>query len=146
MTRRQNRLLWIGMIGSVLTVAVGLMLYAQRAGISVAISPSEVRQANIPAGQNFRLFGLVEEGSVERGDGLQVKFVLSDGDEKIAVQFNDILPDLFREKQGIMTEGALHPNGEFVASKVFAKHDENYMPAGVADKLKEKGVWKGGDQ
>ena len=135
--------MWIGLIGTVMAVAVGLSMYALRSGISFAMSPSELKEADLTPGQRVRLFGLVEEGSVKRGDGLNVRFTLKDQSEKIDVSFNNILPDLFRENQGIITEGALNADGEFRADTVLAKHDENYMPADMAEKLKKQGVWKG---
>ena len=135
--------MWIGLIGTVMAVAVGLSMYALRSGISFAMSPSELKEADLTPGQRVRLFGLVEEGSVKRGDGLNVRFTLKDESEKIDVSFNNILPDLFRENQGIITEGALNADGEFRADTVLAKHDENYMPADMAEKLKKQGVWKG---
>ena len=143
MNRRTNRLMWIGAIGCVMAVAVGLSMYALRTGISFAMSPSEVRAANVPPGQRIRLFGLVEEGSVKRGQGLNVQFTLTDQEAAVTVAFNKILPDLFRENQGIITEGEMAENGLFVADTVLAKHDENYMPADMAEKLKQRGVWKG---
>ncbi|MEM9734586.1 MAG: cytochrome c maturation protein CcmE [Pseudomonadota bacterium] len=146
MTRRANRLGWIALIGSVLALALGLSLFAMRSGISFAMSPTELTHANPSPGTRIRLFGLVEEGSVKLGEGLNVSFVLSDADQRVPVTFNQILPDLFREGQGIITEGALDPSGTFRADTVLAKHDENYMPADMAEKLKDKGVWKGEDQ
>ena len=143
MSRRSNRLFWIGAIGCVMALALGLSMYALRSGISFAMSPSELKAAEITPGQRVRLFGLVEEGSVEKGEGLNVKFTLTDSTENISVSFNKILPDLFRENQGIITEGILDEQGQFQADTVLAKHDENYMPAGMAEKLKEQGVWKG---
>lgn len=143
MNRRATRLMWIGVIGAVMATAVGISMYALRSGISFAMSPSELQAANVPSGQRVRLFGLVEEGSVNRGDGLNVKFTLTDPDAKIVVEFNKILPDLFREQQGIITEGSLGADGVFQADTVLAKHDENYMPADMAEKLKAEGVWKG---
>ncbi len=143
MTRRANRLFWIGAIGLVLTLAVGLSMYALRSGISFAMSPSELIAANTKPNQRIRLFGLVTEGSVKRGDGLAVHFDLTDNDKTITVAFNKILPDLFREKQGIITEGVLGSDGVFQADTVLAKHDENYMPEGMAKKLKQEGVWQG---
>ena len=143
MNRRARRMMWIGLIGTVMAVAVGLSMYALRSGISFAMSPSELKEADLTPGQRVRLFGLVEEGSVKRGDGLNVRFTLKDQSEKIDVSFNNILPDLFRENQGIITEGALNADGEFRADTVLAKHDENYMPADMAEKLKKQGVWKG---
>ncbi|MEL7229208.1 MAG: cytochrome c maturation protein CcmE [Pseudomonadota bacterium] len=146
MTRRANRLGWIALIGSVLALALGLSLFAMRSGISFAMSPTELTEAQPSPGTRIRLFGLVEEGSVQRGDGLDVSFVLTDADQRVPVTFNQILPDLFREGQGIITEGALDPSGTFRADTVLAKHDENYMPADMAEKLKDTGVWKGDKQ
>lgn len=143
MSRRASRLVWIAVIGVVLCSAAGLSMYAMRSGISFAMSPSELREAAVTPGQRIRLFGLVEPGSVVRGDGLQVSFRLVDGTDAYRVRYNDILPDLFRENQGIITEGQLLASGEFAADKVLAKHDENYMPADMAEKLKEQGVWQG---
>ncbi len=143
MTARATRLMWIGIVGFVLSLAVGLSVFAMRSGISYAMSPSELREAAPSAGQRIRLFGLVEEGSVERGEGLKVSFALTDSTNRIAVSFEDILPDLFREKQGIITEGTMLPDGTFAADEVLAKHDENYMPADMAEKLKAEGVWHG---
>ena len=125
MTRRANRMLWISTIGFVLAVAVGLSMYALRSGISFAMSPAELKAATVAPGQRVRLFGLVQEGSVIKGEGLKVKFTLGDTKETVQVAFNDILPDLFREKQGIITEGVLGADGVFQADKVLAKHDEN---------------------
>jgi len=142
MTRRTSRLVWIGVIGIVLAGAVGLSMYALREGMSFALSPSELKAASVGPQQKVRLFGLVEEGSVNRGEGLDVSFTLTDTDETIKVSYTNILPDLFREGQGIITEGVLGADGTFQADTVLAKHDENYMPEGMAEKLKEKGVWK----
>ncbi len=146
MTRKQQRLMWIGLIGLVLAIAVGLSMYGLRAGISFAMSPGELLAAKVAPNQRVRLFGLVEEGSVKKGKGLDVEFSLTDNNETIRVSFNKILPDLFRENQGIITEGTLGADGVFVADTVLAKHDENYMPKDMAEKLKEQGVWKGDDQ
>lgn len=120
-------------------------MFALRDGISFAMSPTELQQASIKPGQRIRLFGLVEEGSVKRGEGVQVSFRLRDENAVYTVRFNDILPDLFRENQGIITEGVLSSDGAFVADTVLAKHDENYMPEDMAEKLKTQGHWKGAD-
>ncbi len=141
MTRKQKRLSWIGVMGVVLTVAVGLVLYALSSKISFSLDPSEMLAKKIAPGERIRLFGLVKEGSLIRGDGLAVKFELTDTANTVQVAFNNILPDLFREGQGIITEGALNEKGVFVADTVLAKHDENYMPKEVAESLKEKGLW-----
>ncbi len=142
MTRKQKRLSWIGVMGTVLAVAVGLVLYALSSKISFSLDPSELLAKNIAPGERIRLFGLVKEGSVKRGEGLMVKFELTDTANTVPVAFNNILPDLFREGQGIITEGALNKDGVFVADTVLAKHDENYMPKEVAESLKEKGLWQ----
>lgn len=136
---------WIALIGSVLALAVGLSLFAMRSGISFAMSPTELTEAKPSPSTRIRLFGLVEEGSVKRGEGLDVSFVLTDAGQRVPVAFNQILPDLFREGQGIITEGTLDPSGTFRADTVLAKHDENYMPADMAEKLKDNGVWKGAE-
>ncbi|MDO7560985.1 MAG: cytochrome c maturation protein CcmE, partial [Paracoccaceae bacterium] len=94
------------------------------------------------AGQALRLGGLVKDGSVKI-DGLQSVFTVTDGSNEISVRYDNALPSLFREGQGVVAEGSL-ANGEFIATNVLAKHDENYMPAEVAEKLKDTGVWKGG--
>lgn len=143
MNRKGRRLVWILLIGVVLTAATGLTLFALRSGISLAMSPTELLAAQPKPGQQLRLFGLVEEGTVVRGEGLNVQFVLTDQENRVTVSFNNILPDLFRENQGIITEGEMSASGHFKAHTVLAKHDENYMPAEIADSLKEKGVWKG---
>jgi cytochrome c-type biogenesis protein CcmE len=142
MTRKQKRLSWIGVMGVVLSVAVGLVLYALSSKISFSLDPTELLAKNVAPGERIRLFGLVKEGSVERGEGLAVKFELTDTANTVQVAFNNILPDLFREGQGIITEGALNKEGVFVADTVLAKHDENYMPKEIAESLKEKGLWQ----
>ncbi len=142
MTRKQKRLSWIGVIGLVLALAVGLVLYALSSKISFSLDPSELLAKDVKVGDRIRLFGLVKEGSVKRGEGLNVSFELTDTVSSVPVAFNNILPDLFREGQGIITEGALREDGVFVADSVLAKHDENYMPKEVAESLKEKGLWQ----
>lgn len=143
MTRKQMRLAWIGSIGLVLSLATGLTMFALRDGISFAMSPAELKAASIEPGQRVRLFGLVENGSVSRGEGLNVSFDLSLEGEELKVKFDNVLPDLFREGQGIIAEGTLNQDGHFVADTVLAKHDENYVPREFADKLKKEGVWRG---
>ena len=142
MTRKQKRLSWIGTIGLVLTLAVGLVLYALSNKISFSLDPTELLAKEVKAGERIRLFGLVKEGTVKRGEGLNVRFELTDTVSTVPVAFNNILPDLFREGQGIITEGVLDKKGIFLADTVLAKHDENYMPKEVAESLKEKGLWQ----
>jgi cytochrome c-type biogenesis protein CcmE len=142
MTRKQKRLSWIGTIGLVLALAVGLVLYALSSKISFSLDPTELLAKEIKPGERIRLFGLVKEGSVKKGEGLNVNFELTDTLTSVPVAFNNILPDLFREGQGIITEGVLRSDGTFAADSVLAKHDENYMPKEVAESLKEKGLWQ----
>jgi cytochrome c-type biogenesis protein CcmE len=142
MTRRQRRLSLIGVAGAVLVVAAGLVLYALSDRIVFFNSPSDIR-ANAPApGQRIRLGGLVVEGSVVKGADGGVGFSITDGAASIPVSYRGILPDLFREGQGVVTEGVLEPGGGFAADTVLAKHDENYMPKEVADALKKQGMWR----
>jgi cytochrome c-type biogenesis protein CcmE len=142
MTRKQRRLILIGSAMVVLAIAVGLVLNAMRDSIVFFSTPSEVAEKHIAVGKRFRLGGLVLPGSVKRGDNLQVGFVVGDGNAKIPVNYHGALPDLFREGQGVVTEGKLDAGGTFVADTVLAKHDENYMPKDVADALKKQGHWK----
>jgi cytochrome c-type biogenesis protein CcmE len=97
----------------------------------------------VAPGQRFRLGGLVETGSVVRDEGTTVRFVVTDKSRNLPVTFTGVLPDLFREGQGVVAEGTLAADGVFHADNVLAKHDENYMPPEVAKKLKEQGVWRG---
>ncbi len=144
MTRKQKRLAMIGAIGLVLAVATGLILTALRDQIMFFRSPTEVVQGKVKPGEAFRLGGLVEAGSVVKEPNQIVRFVVTDGANIVRVTHQGILPDLFREGQGVVTEGKLEPGGVFNASTVLARHDENYMPREVADSLKQQGVWKDG--
>ncbi len=147
MTRKQRRSVLIGLSLSVLGLAVGLVLYALSDSIVFFYSPTDVVEKKIPPGQRFRLGGLVEVGSVQRGESTKVRFAVTDTNKSITVVYDGILPDLFREGQGVVTEGRLNAEGLFVADSVLAKHDENYMPPEVADALKRQGHWKyGGDK
>jgi len=142
MTRKQKRFLGIGAIGSVLLVAVLLVLTALQDEIVFFYTPSDIVTDNkVASGERFRLGGLVKEASLVK-DGEKVSFVVTDTDKEIAVKYTGILPDLFRENQGVIAEGMLTGEGVFTADSVLAKHDENYMPKEVADALKAKGVWQ----
>ncbi|QPC45172.1 cytochrome c maturation protein CcmE [Kaustia mangrovi] len=141
MSRKQKRGTVIGAGVALLGVAVGLVLYALSDTIVFFYTPSEVAEKEIAPGQRFRLGGLVEAGSLERLGGERVRFAVTDTDKTLTVVYSGILPDLFREGQGVVAEGALD-GGVFTADTVLAKHDENYMPREVADALKEKGVWQ----
>lgn len=145
MTRKQRRGVLIGTCLLVLGVAVGLVLYAMRDSIVFFYSPSDVAEMQVPPGQRIRLGGLVETGSVTRDAGTTVRFVITDGAKTLPVTYTGVLPDLFREGQGVVAEGMLEPDGLFHADSVLAKHDENYMPPEVAAKLKKQGVWRGND-
>jgi cytochrome c-type biogenesis protein CcmE len=130
----------IGVSVGVLMVAVGLVLYALRDAIVFFHTPSDIVEKNIAPGERFRLGGLVAAGSVKRGDGTKVDFVVTDTLKTVPVSYEGVLPDLFREGQGVVAEGKLTPAGLFVADTVLAKHDETYMPPEVAKALEEKGV------
>ena len=142
MTRKRRRLVLIGSALAVLAVSVGLVLNALRDSIVFFNSPTDVAEKHIAAGTRIRLGGLVKEGSVERGDNLQVSFDVTDGKSSIRVAYQGLLPDLFREGQGVVTEGMLDGADTFKADSVLAKHDETYMPKEVADALKRQGHWK----
>jgi cytochrome c-type biogenesis protein CcmE len=142
MTRKQKRIAVIATGMGILAVAVGLVLFALEDTIVFFYGPSEVAAKTIGPGQRFRLGGLVAEGSVVRGEGKTVRFVVTDMKTTLPVTYTGILPDLFREGQGVVAEGRLDASGTFEADSVLAKHDENYMPPEVAKVLKEQGEWK----
>jgi cytochrome c-type biogenesis protein CcmE len=104
--------------------------------------PADLEEAAVAPGQHIRLGGLVENGSIVRGQGTRIAFSVTDGTKSVKVTYNGILPDLFREGQGVVTEGAFAADGVFAADSVLARHDENYMPREVAEGLKAKGVWQ----
>jgi len=142
MTRKQRRLILIGGSVGVLAVAVGLMLNAFRDNIVFFNSPSDVAEKHVGPGTRIRLGGLVKAGSLVRSDNMHVSFDVIDGNHEIRVTYQGVLPDLFREGQGVVAEGALNSAGTFNADTVLAKHDEMYMPKEVADALKKSGHWK----
>ena len=142
MTRKQRRLPLIGMAVGVLGLALGLVLYAMRDNIVFFHAPADVSAKGVPPGTRFRLGGLVKEGSVRR-EGQLVTFEVMDAQSALPVRFQGILPDLFREGQGVVAEGALDGSGVFRADTVLARHDETYMPREVADALKQQGHWQG---
>ena len=142
MTRKQRRLSLIGAALGVLALAVALVLGALKDSIVFFNSPTDVVDKHVNPGTRIRIGGLVKEGSVWRGDGLAVRFDVTDGKSTVPVAYQGLLPDLFREGQGIVAEGALDPAGMFRADSVLAKHDETYMPKEVADALKKQGYWK----
>ncbi len=144
MTRKQRRLIMIGGSLGVLAVAAALVLSALRESIVFFHSPTDIVEKQIAPGSRIRLGGLVKPGSLKRGDNLLVSFEVTDGKSDIAVSYQGIVPDLFREGQGVVAEGRLEPGGSFKADSVLAKHDENYMPREVADALKKQGRWQEG--
>src|SRR5947209_12968767 len=144
MTRKQRKLTIIGGALAVLAVAVGLVLNALRDSIVFFSTPAMVAERHVAPGKRFRLGGLVQPGSLVRGDNLAVTFKVTDEKATLPVTYKGILPDLFREGQGVVAEGALDPAGVFKADTVLAKHDETYMPKDVADALKKQGLWKEG--
>lgn len=129
---------------AILAIAAGLVLNGLRDSIVFFSTPTMAAEKQIPAGKRFRLGGMVEQGSLTRGDNLAVSFKVSDGGAALPVNYRGILPDLFREGQGVVAEGALDANGVFKADTVLAKHDETYMPKDVADALKKQGRWQEG--
>ncbi len=146
MKRKHRRLLVIGTGLAALGLAVGLVLLAFDESLVFFHSPTDLKERNVPADQRLRVGGLVEEGSVarERGQGSVVRFVVTDLANAVPVRFDGVLPDLFREGQGVVAEGYMR-GGVFEAVEVLAKHDENYMPPEVADALKRSGDWKGAE-
>jgi cytochrome c-type biogenesis protein CcmE len=146
MTRRQRRLSLIGAALGVLALAVALVLGALKDAIVFFNSPTDVVEKHVNPGTRIRIGGLVKEGSVRRGDSLAVRFEVTDGKSTVPVAYQGLLPDLFREGQGVVAEGALDPAGTFRADSVLAKHDETYMPKEVADALKKQGHWKDENQ
>ena len=143
MTRKELRITLLVSAVSVITVAVALVLIALQDTIVFFYMPSDIREAEITSDQRIRVGGLVAEGSVTRHQDGQVEFVITDIAASLSVKFDGILPDLFKEGEGIVAEGMLSPSGNFVADQVLAKHDENYMPNEVAKALKESGQWRG---
>lgn len=145
MTRKQKRLAVIaGGVGFIM-VAVLLILFAFGQSVAYFYMPGDLAKTPVGPGTRIRLGGLVAEGSVKRGNGTTVTFSVTDGKSTVPVTYTGILPDLFREGQGVVTEGVFAAGGTlFAADTVLAKHDEKYMPKEVADRLKKDGVWNEG--
>ena len=135
---RRQRFILVGLLVVGVSVAIGLALLALRENINLFFSPTQVKAGEAPRQANFRLGGMVVEGSVRRPNtDLSVEFVLTDTIEQVTVTYRGLLPDLFREGQGIVAQGVLNNDGVFEARQVLAKHDENYMPPEVAEALKK---------
>lgn len=140
MTRKQKRLAIILGGLAILGCAVGLIAYALTDKITFFYTPSDVVEKGVEQGRRIRLGGMVEQGSWKKGEGTGNTFVVTDTLKTLTVTYNGVLPDLFREGQGVVTEGVLQPDGTLQADTVLAKHDENYMPREVAEGLKARGV------
>ena len=136
MTRRQQRMFGVSVLAIGLALAAALTLTAFRKNLMAFYTPTDLVAATVAPGTTLRLGGMVEQGSVKRGEGLKVEFMLADCEHRVAVRYEGLLPDLFREGQGIVANGALGADHVFVASEVLAKHDENYMPPQVAKSMK----------
>ena len=140
---RRKKLTIIAFIATGLTVAIGLSLYALSNTIDLFFTPTQVAAGEVTNGQRIRIGGMVKEGSVVKSqESLHVDFIATDYSHDLQVRYDGILPDLFREGQGVVAEGMVE-NGVFMASRVLAKHDENYLPPEVAEALKKSGQWKG---
>ena len=138
MKRRHVRMAWIAAGVAGLGIASALVLNAFQSNLVFFFTPTQVAQNEAPKGKSFRLGGLVEEGSLKRqSDGLSVRFVVTDTAKSIPVVYKGILPDLFREGRGVVTQGRIENDGTFVAQEVLAKHDEKYMPPEAAEALKQ---------
>jgi cytochrome c-type biogenesis protein CcmE len=140
MTRKQKRLAVILGGLAILGVAAGLVLYALRDTIVFFYTPSEMAEKNVQPGTRLRLGGMVEAGSWKKSNGTNQTFVVTDTIKSLQVSYDGVVPDLFREGQGVVAEGVIQADGTFIADTVLAKHDENYMPKELADSLKAKGV------
>ena len=141
MTRKQKRLAVIAGLAVVVAIATALVLTALRDQIVFFYSPSDVISREVAAGQPIRLGGLVKDGTWAR-DGQENLFTITDGGQDIVAHYVGILPDLFREGQGVVAEGSMSPEGRFEATNVLAKHDENYVPKEVVEALKAQGEWR----
>lgn len=145
MRRRDQRLAMIGIAGAVLVLAATLTFVGLRSSIVYFVSPSELAQKALP-GHRLRLGGLVLEGTVRQSADGAISFIVTDGATQVQVHYAGLLPDLFREGQGVVAEGTWRPGQPFEAERVLAKHDETYMPREVVEALKQRGEWKGGER
>ncbi|HEY1612290.1 MAG TPA: cytochrome c maturation protein CcmE [Rhizomicrobium sp.] len=145
MSPKKRRRLWFA--GALVLASAGgtaLVLTALKDNVLYFYSPSDVAVKHIAPGTAFRIGGLVARNSVRRGPGAEVRFVVTDGRTSVPVTYTGVLPDLFREGQGVVAAGALESGGGFAATEILAKHDERYMPPEVVDALKRAGRWKEG--
>ena len=145
MRARHQRMLFVGVLVTGVSVAAVLVFFALGENMLYFFSPSQVKAGEAPQGQELRVGGMVVTGSVKHGQDLSVTFDLTDNANVITVNYRGTLPDLFREGQGVVAEGYWR-DGHFDAETILAKHDENYMPKEVAEALKKSGQWKGAGQ
>ena len=142
--KKKMRLILIGVVGTVLSVAVGLVLFALSDQITLFKTPTDIAKEGLDLGIRIRVGGLVKQESWQKAGTIHT-FTITDGGNELSITYTGILPDLFREGQGVVLEGRRNNDGVFVADTVLAKHDENYVPKEVADALKAQGVWKPGE-
>ena len=145
MTRKQRRATFILTSLAILSAGFGLVLYAMRDNIVFFYSPSDIIEKSVAPDTRIRLGGMVEKGSLKNTSPTSITFVVTDFVKTVRVSYTGILPDLFREGQGVVAEGTLQPDGSFIADTVLAKHDEKYMPPEVAESLKKAGRWQEGE-
>jgi len=143
--RKQQRMILMVVAVLLLGGATALVMTALSDSVAFFATPSDIAEGKVDKAKHFRIGGLVVDGSVKRGDDGVVAFGLTDQANEVTVQYAGILPDLFREGQGIVAQGTIDADGTFLASEVLAKHDENYMPAEVAESLKQAGMWNEGE-
>tara|TARA_B100000686_G_C16610459_1_gene873519 strand:+ start:322 stop:771 length:450 start_codon:yes stop_codon:yes gene_type:complete len=141
--KRRKRLFVVFLAFLAFSISGFLILNASRDSLIYFYSPTEILEKQNIREKTIRLGGLVEENSVDYINSSEIKFNVTDGEKKIVVSYKGILPDLFREGQGVICEGKIGIDGIFLADRILAKHDENYMPPEVAEKLKKSGIWKG---
>jgi cytochrome c-type biogenesis protein CcmE len=146
LTRKGRRLTLIGIALAVVAFAAALALYALRDSIVFFYGPTEVLQKNLAPGTRLRIGGLVKAGSLVKAEDQKAAFTITDNVNNVAVTYQGLLPDLFREGQGVVAEGVLEAPGRFRADAVLAKHDERYMPREVVDALKKQGRWQEGQE
>ncbi|HEY7610629.1 MAG TPA: cytochrome c maturation protein CcmE [Alphaproteobacteria bacterium] len=143
MKAKHRRLFFVGFGLALLGGAVALALVALQDTVTFFFTPSQAAARSIPAGQRVRLGGLVEEKSIKKlADGVTTEFRVTDRAKAVTVRYKGVLPDLFREGQGVVVQGAFQPDRSFTATTVLAKHDENYVPKELADELKKQGLWQ----
>lgn len=143
--KKKQRMILVAVAVLLLGGATALVMAALSDSVAFFATPTDIAKGKVERDKNFRIGGLVVEGSVGRGDEGAVTFALTDQANEVKVTYQGILPDLFREGQGIVAQGKIGTDGTFIASEVLAKHDENYMPAEVAESLKQAGMWNEGE-